>query len=75
MSGDTYFTLKSPAEGAYKEKGSRFLTYAFPVESEEQIKDHLAALRKKYYDARHHCYAWILGNYGERTRANDDGEP
>ncbi len=75
MSGDTYFTLKSPAEGAYKEKGSRFLAYAFPVESEEQIKEHLAALRKKYYDARHHCYAWILGYYGERTRANDDGEP
>jgi uncharacterized YigZ family protein len=75
VSGDTFFTIKSPAEGAYKEKGSRFLAYAFPVESEEQIKNHLAVLRKKYYDARHHCYAWILGYYGERTRANDDGEP
>ncbi len=75
MSADTYFTLKSPSEGVYKEKGSRFLAYAFPVESEEQIKNHLAVLRKKYHDARHHCYALILGYYGERTRANDDGEP
>ncbi|MDZ7607297.1 MAG: YigZ family protein [Cyclobacteriaceae bacterium] len=75
MSVDTYFTLRSPSEGVYKEKGSRFLAFAFHVENEEQIKDQLTILRKKYYDARHHCYAWILGNFGERTRANDDGEP
>jgi len=75
VSGDTYFTISSPSEGNYKEKGSRFLAFAFPVEDDEQIKEHLAALRKKYYDARHHCYAWMLGYDGEKFRANDDGEP
>ncbi len=59
----------------YKEKGSKFLAFAFPVNDEVEIQAHLAALRKEYYDARHHCYAWILELDKKRFRANDDGEP
>lgn len=72
---DTYYTLGSEAETLYKDKGSKFLTYAYPVRSEVEIKEHLDALRKRYYDATHHCYAWRLGPNGESFRANDDGEP
>jgi len=72
---DTYRTLKAPSEGIYKEKGSKFLAFAFPVETEEGIKQKLDEVRKKYYDARHHCYAWFLGADKSRFRANDDGEP
>ena len=72
---DTYYTLGGEAEALYKEKGSKFLTYAYPVRSEAEIKEHLDALRKRYYDATHHCYAWRLGPKGESFRANDDGEP
>ncbi len=72
---DTYQTIAGPAEGLYKEKGSKFLAFAFPVFSEDDVKDRLAELRKKYYDARHHCYAYMLGADKSRYRANDDGEP
>jgi uncharacterized YigZ family protein len=72
---DTYRTLKSSSTGVYKEKGSKFLAFAFPVETEDEIKDRLYEVRKKYYDARHHCYAWFLGADKSRFRANDDGEP
>ncbi len=72
---DTYKTIATPSEGIYKEKGSKFITYAFPVYSEDQIKEHLQELKKKYYDARHHCYAWRLGADHKQFRANDDGEP
>lgn len=58
-----------------KEQGSRFLAFAFPVSSESDIKMHLTTLRKKYYDATHHCYAWMLGADKSKFRANDDGEP
>ena len=75
MTDDIYHTIAEPAEGVFKAKGSRFLAYAFPVESEEEIREHLARLKKRYYDATHHCYAWRLGAHGERFRANDDGEP
>ena len=75
MTDDIYHTIAEPAEGVFKDKGSRFLAYAFPVESEEEIREHLARLKKRYYDATHHCYAWRLGAHGERFRANDDGEP
>lgn len=71
----SFRTLKTPAEGVFKEQGSRFLAFAFPVSSESDIKMHLAALRKKYFDATHHCYAWVLGADKSRYRANDDGEP
>jgi uncharacterized YigZ family protein len=72
---DTYLTVATTAEGVYKEKGSKFIALVYPVRSEEQIKETLAVVRKKYYDARHHCYAFILGEKGQLHRANDDGEP
>lgn len=75
MSNDTYITIKSQAEGLYKEKGSKFLAFAVPVKSEDDVKTFIASLRKDYHDARHHCYAYALGYKGEQWRANDDGEP
>jgi len=72
---DTYLTISDDSEGLYKEKGSKFLSFAFPVHHEEDIKEKLDILRKKYYDARHHCYAYVLGKDKEIFRANDDGEP
>ncbi|MDN5203380.1 YigZ family protein [Fulvivirgaceae bacterium BMA10] len=72
---DTYLTLARQSEGSYKEKGSKFLAFAYPVNSEEDIKEYLANLKKKYFDARHHCYAYILDQDQSRFRANDDGEP
>jgi uncharacterized YigZ family protein len=75
MTDDSYKTIAAPVESALRERSSRFLAYGWPVTSEEEIKKHLDALRKKYYDATHHCYAWRLGPAGERFRANDDGEP
>ena len=72
---DQYRTIAEPAEAIYKERSSKFLSYAYPVENEEQIKELLDALRKRYYDATHHCYAYRLGPQGEIFRANDDGEP
>lgn len=74
-SDDLYLTLESDTEAIYKEKSSKFLAYAFPVESEDRIREILEALRKRYYDATHHCYAWRLGPRGEQFRSNDDGEP
>ena len=68
-------TVYKPGEGDYKEKGSKFLAFAIPVEGEDEIKTNLEILRKKYYDARHHCYAYVLDHEGSRYRANDDGEP
>lgn len=72
---DQYKTLKEPSEGIYKEKGSKFLAFAYPVSTEEDIKQYIDNLKKKYYDARHHCFAWQLGTDGNHFRANDDGEP
>jgi len=73
--GDTYHTLSAPAEGAYREKGSRFLAFAAPVRTEGEVKELLDKLKKEYYDARHHCYAYVLGPAGTQYRANDAGEP
>ncbi len=72
---DSYLTIAAPAEAVYKERSSKFLAYAYPVTSEGQIKEILDSLRKQYYDATHHCYAWRLGAYAELFRSNDDGEP
>ena len=72
---DQYRSLAAPAQGLFKEKGSRFLALAFPVETEEQVKETVAALRKEHHDARHHCYAYRLGYKGDVWRASDDGEP
>ena len=66
---------EAPAEAASRERSSKFLAYAYPVQDEGQIREILDALRKRYYDATHHCYAWRLGPGGEHFRANDDGEP
>jgi len=71
----TYRTLAGPATAEYKEKGSKFLAFVYPVTSDKDVQTHLGALRAEYHDARHHCYAFILGHEGEKFRANDDGEP
>ena len=72
---DTFLTIASESDGTYKDKGSKFLAFAYPVYNEDEVKEKLLFLRKKYFDARHHCYAYRLGCNGERYRANDDGEP
>lgn len=72
---DTYRTITSQSEGLYKEKGSKFIAFAFPVQTEEQIKDYITLLKDEYFDARHHCYAYILGAQKDKFRMNDDGEP
>lgn len=71
----TYRTIAKESEGLYKEKGSRFIALAYPVRTEEEVKQHVADVKKKYYDARHHCYAYILGANKDAYRMNDDGEP
>ena len=70
-----YQTIVAPATGAYKEKGSKFLAFAYPVSSEEEIKEYLKQIKKEYFDARHHCFAYRLGADGSVWRANDDREP
>lgn len=73
---DTYKTIDKPSpEVLFREKGSRFLGYAFPVQNEDEIKEHLERLKKEHHSARHWCYAWQLGKQYEHYRANDDGEP
>lgn len=72
---DTYFTITQKSEGLYKEKGSKFIALAYPVANEDEVKEILHSLRKEYHDARHHCYAYVMGFKGENWRANDDGEP
>jgi len=75
METDAYLTIKLSTEGLYKEKGSRFISYAFPVSTQEEIKMHLETLRRQHHAARHHCYAWMLGTARDNFRSNDDGEP
>lgn len=72
---DIYKTIESPSEGTYKDKGSKFLAYAYPIFSEDEIKEHLQRIKKEHFSARHHCYAWRLGAEKTHFRANDDGEP
>ncbi len=72
---DSYLTIAAPTEGIFKDKGSKFLAYAYPVESEDEIKELVQLLKKEHYSARHHCYAWRLGADKTHFRANDDGEP
>ena len=72
---DKYLTIDTPSEGIYKEKGSRFLAFAYPVFQTEEIKELIAQAEKKYHDARHCCYAWKLGQTDDNYRFNDDGEP
>ena len=72
---DAYRSIAARSEGLFKDNGSRFIALAYPVETEEEVKEIVAALKKEYHDARHHCYAYRLGYRGDRFRANDDGEP
>ncbi len=72
---DTYLTLKEAGEAQLTEKRSRFLAFAHPVANETEAKEVVAQYKKKYYDARHVCYAYVLGDDASSTRANDDGEP
>jgi uncharacterized YigZ family protein len=71
----SFLTIQHPTQGNYKEKGSKFLAFAFPVNSESEIKEQRELLRKKYFDARHHCYAYVLGADKTKFKAHDDGEP
>ena len=72
---DTFRSISSPARGLFKDNGSRFIACAYPVETEDEVKEIVDSLKKEYHDARHHCYAYRLGYLGDRFRANDDGEP
>jgi len=72
---EKYKTISKTSEGYYKEKGSKFFAFAYPVSTEEEIKEIQQKLRKDYYDARHHVFAWRLGADKKRYRASDDGEP
>ena len=71
----SYRTIQQPSEGSYKEKGSKFLGFAYPVQAEQDVKQKIAELKKEYFDARHHCYAYIIGADKMKYRAFDDGEP
>ena len=75
MEPDTYLTIKSFSQGLYKEKGSRFIALAYPVNTQEEIKSILENVRKEHHSARHHCFAWMLGQSRQMYRVNDDGEP
>lgn len=72
---DSFHTIAAAAEAEFKDRGSRFLGYACPVQHEEEAMAFVESLRKEHFKARHHCYAWRLGTGGDRFRANDDGEP
>lgn len=75
MFEDTYKTIESISEGVYRDKGSKFISVAIPVQTDDEVKEHLLSYKKQYFDARHHCYAYILGHNKCAYRINDDGEP
>lgn len=72
---DTYKSIAGPSEGLFRDNGSRFIAKAWPVSDEAEVRRIVAELRKEYHDARHHCYAYRIGQDGAVWRANDDGEP
>lgn len=72
---DEYKTITDSAQGSFRDKGSKFLAFAFPAASEQEVKKHLETLKKQYFDATHHCYAYVLGFDKSAYRVNDDGEP
>lgn len=72
---DTYQTIVNPSEGEFKDKGSKFIGFAFPITSENEVKDIINAIKKEHYTAAHHCYAYILGTGKEIQKSNDDREP
>lgn len=71
----SFFTIASISKGEYKEKGSKFLAFAHPVQNENEVREIVKSYKKEYYDARHHCYAFIIGKDKGHFRAADDGEP
>lgn len=75
MFEDSYKVVTTPGEGLYKEKGSKFFAEAFPVHSEAEVKAKVAEIKKKYFDAKHHCYAFIIGPDKSCYRSSDDGDP
>lgn len=72
---DTFKTIAAPAEGTYSEKRSKFLAFAIPVHTLDEVKELVKEYQKKYYDAHHACYAYMLGHERKDFRANDNGEP
>ena len=72
---DCYKSIGALSKGIYKDKGSKFLSFAFPLTGEDQAKTLISNLKKEYFDARHHCWAYRIGHTGETFRYNDDGEP
>ena len=75
MESDSYFTIEKISRGIYKEKGSRFISVAYPLSDQEKVKPILNKIRKYHHEARHHCYAYMIGRERSVYRANDDGEP
>ncbi|MBR3074568.1 MAG: YigZ family protein [Bacteroidales bacterium] len=72
---DIYKSISSRGQGLYKDSGSRFIAFAIPVETDDEVRELVSGFRKEYHDARHHCYAYRIGAKGETWRASDDGEP
>jgi uncharacterized YigZ family protein len=75
MTSDIYKTIRASSRGIYKDKGSRFISFAFPVSDPEQVKPIIDKIRKEHHDARHHCFAYMIGQERLIWRTNDDGEP
>ena len=75
MESDSYLTIKSASEGIYKEKGSRFIAYACPITDTEEVRQVTDKIRKEHHEARHHCFAYMIGKDRNIWRVNDDGEP
>lgn len=75
MTITTYQTIAQPVQAEFKDKGSRFIAFAYPIFSSEEVKQYVDALRQEHHKARHWCFAWRLGVDGNQFRANDDGEP
>lgn len=72
---DSYKSISVLSKGLYKDNGSKFISFAYPIEQEEEVKTILTQIKKEYFDARHHCYAYRIGYQGDKWRINDDGEP
>lgn len=75
MINDLYNTIEKESKGYFKDKGSKFFSYAYPLQNEDEVKEIISHLKKEHHSARHHCYAWRLGTEDIRFRANDAGEP
>lgn len=75
MISDEYYSIEVPSEGIFKDQKSKFLAFAYPVESEAEVKSLIERARRDYHDARHHCVAYRIGYDGALWRASDDGEP